>query len=77
MIPFAVTRAERMARQDPRLSLEERYGDHEGYVRAVRAAAINAVGRGFLLQSDADALVAQAAASNVLKGPTAIVDPSR
>jgi hypothetical protein len=66
MIPFAKTQAERVASGDPRLSLVERYGDHAGYVAAVRAAANNAVAQGFLLQGDADALVAQAAASNVL-----------
>ena len=67
MIPFATTRAERMANGDPRLSLEERYRTHEGYVEAVRAAAAKAVGERFLLQADADALIAQAAASNVLR----------
>jgi hypothetical protein len=67
MIPFAATRAERMANGDPRLSLEERYRTHEGYVDAVRAAAAKAVREQFLLQEDADALIAQAAASNVLR----------
>ena len=67
MIPFAPTRAERMANGDPRLSLEERYRTHEGYVEAVRTAAATAVRERFLLQADADALVAQAAASNVLR----------
>ena len=66
MIPFARTKAERMATGDPRLSLEERYGNHAGYVTAVRNAAANAVAQGFLLQADADALIAQADASNVL-----------
>jgi hypothetical protein len=66
MIPFAKTKAERLASGDPRLSLEERYGDHAGYVRAVTAAAANAVAQGFLLQADADALIAQAAISAVL-----------
>jgi hypothetical protein len=66
MVPFAKTLAERLASGDPRLSLEERYGTHEGYVAAVRAAAANAVAQGFLLQADADALIAQAAAGNVL-----------
>ncbi|HEX3059715.1 MAG TPA: alpha/beta hydrolase domain-containing protein, partial [Usitatibacter sp.] len=66
MIPFAKTHGDRMATHDPRLSLEERYGDHDGYVGAVRAAAANAVASGFLLQEDADALVAMAQASNVL-----------
>jgi hypothetical protein len=67
MIPFVKTRADRIASGDPRLSLEERYRGHEGYVQAVRNAAANAVMQGFLLQSDADALVAAAAASDVLR----------
>ncbi len=66
MIPFARTRAEREAARDPRLSLEERYKNHDGYVAAVRAAAMKAVAAGFLLQPDADRLIADAAASNVL-----------
>jgi hypothetical protein len=65
-IPFATTRAERMSSGDPRLSLEERYRDHAGYVAAVKAAAEKSVAERFLLQEDADRLVAQAAASNVL-----------
>lgn len=67
MIPFARTRAQRLANKDPRLSLEERYGSHEGYVAAVAKAAARAVKSGFLLQDDADALIAEAAASDVLK----------
>ena len=67
MIPFSETRAARMGSGDPRLSLEERYESHEGYVEAVKAAAANAVAERFLLQADADALVAEAAASNVLR----------
>ena len=65
-IPFAKTRAERLASGDPRLSLQERYGTHAGYVFAVKAAAANALARGFLLQEDADSLIAEAEASNVL-----------
>ena len=67
MIPFAKTKAERVANSDPRLSLEERYTDHAGYVAAVRKAAANAVAQKFLLQKDADALIAAADASSVLK----------
>ena len=66
MIPFGKTKAERVAAGDPRLSLEERYRTHEGYVAAVRAAAAKAVAQGFLLQTDANGLIDQAAASNVL-----------
>jgi len=67
MIPFAKTRADRLATGDPRLSLVERYKDHAGYVDAVRAAAANAVKRGFLLQDEAATLIAAAEASNVLR----------
>jgi len=65
-IPFAKTRAERLVSGDPRLSLEERYGTHANYVATVRAAAARIVAQGFLLQADADALIAAAEASNVL-----------
>lgn len=67
MVPFAQTRAERVASGDPRPSLEERYKTHDGYIEAVKGAAGKAIAQGFLLQADADALVAQAAASNVLR----------
>jgi hypothetical protein len=67
MIPFAVTRAERVARRDPRRSLQERYRDHAGYVAAVRKAAGNAMAQGYLLQADHDALIAAAQAGNVLR----------
>ncbi len=67
MIPFATTKAERAANGDPRLSLEERYGDHAGYVAAVRKAVAHAVTQGFLLPQDADALMAAAENSRVLR----------
>ena len=67
MIPFARTAAERQARGDPRLSLEERYGTHDGYVDAVKRAAARAVKEGFLLEADAAALISAAQASQVLK----------
>ena len=66
-IPFAKTKAERMANEDPRPSLEERYGNHDGYVKAVKAAAAKIVQAGFLLQNDADRLVSEAEKSNVLQ----------
>jgi hypothetical protein len=65
-IPFAKTKAERLASGDPRLSLEERYVNHAGYVAAVKAAADRAVTDRFLLRDDADQLIAQASASDVL-----------
>jgi Alpha/beta hydrolase domain len=66
-IPFANTTAERLASDDPRLSLEERYGDHQGFVRAVRRAARQLMNQGFLLLEDAEAFIAAAEASDVLK----------
>jgi hypothetical protein len=67
-IPFAKTKAERLASGDPRLSLEERYGSHQAYARAVKTAADKAVSERFLLREDADRLIAEAEASNVLAG---------
>jgi hypothetical protein len=67
-LPFAKTKAERLAVADPRLSLEERYSNHAGYVAAVRAAAEMAVNERFLLREDADRLIAQAKASDALAG---------
>jgi len=65
MVPFAIRRADK-APGDPRLSLEERYGTHAGYVAAVTAAANNAFNQGYLLAADRDALIAQAKDSDVL-----------
>ena len=48
MVPFAVKKADK-APSDPRPSLEERYGNHAGYVAAVRKAADNAACQGYLL----------------------------
>jgi hypothetical protein len=66
-LPFAKTKAERTASGDPRLSLEERYVDHAGYVRAVKAAAEKMVSDGYLLQDDAASMIKQAEDSSVLK----------
>jgi Alpha/beta hydrolase domain len=65
-IPFAMTKAERMASGDPRRSIEERYGSQEGYNCVVRHAAKREVRKRLLLQEDAERLIAQAAESNVL-----------
>ena len=67
MIPFAKTKAERMANEDPRLSLEERYASHAGYVEAVKSATKKAMAAGFLLQADADSMIDAAEKSNVLR----------
>ena len=66
-IPFAVTKEERLAAGDPRLSLEERYGDHEGYVRATEKAARQLEADGFLLPADVQGYVNEAEASDILR----------
>jgi hypothetical protein len=66
-IPFARTKAERMASGDPRLSLEERYGSHDAYVAKVAAAVRKLVADRFLLPDDAERIVRQAEDSSVLK----------
>jgi alpha/beta hydrolase family protein len=66
-VPFAKTKAERMASGDPRPSLEERYGTHEAYVAKVRAATARLVRDRFLMSDDAERLVREADASNVLR----------
>jgi hypothetical protein len=67
-VPFAKTKTERLASGDPRPSLEERYGTHQAYVDAVKAAAEKAVTERFLLRADADRLIREASASDVLAG---------
>jgi alpha/beta hydrolase family protein len=57
---FPATRAERQARNDPRASLEERYGTHAAYVQRLTEAANRLVAERLLLREDAEALVAKA-----------------
>lgn len=59
-IPFAVTKADRIASGDPRLSLEERYESEEAHTRAAQNAASGLVAAGFLLSEDVDNAVARA-----------------
>lgn len=66
-IPFAKTKPEREAAGDPRLSLEERYHNHAGYVAAVKTAVERLLQQKFLLPEDAERLVREAEAGNVLR----------
>jgi hypothetical protein len=66
-IPFAKTKAERLATGDPRPSLEERYRDHAGYTASVRAAVERLSRQRFLLPEDAERLIREAEASDVLR----------
>ena len=64
--PFAVTKAERVVSGDPRLSLEERYKNHDGYVQAVTKAARKLEKQRFLLPADVQQYIKDAQASDVL-----------
>lgn len=66
-VPFARTRAERLASGDARPSLEERYGNRAGFVKAVRHASKELVKQRFLLKEDADKFIRAAAESDVLR----------
>jgi hypothetical protein len=63
-IPFAATKAERIANGDERPSLEERYGTHAAYVERVRRTAGQLVRDRVLLQEDADRIVTDARKSD-------------
>ena len=65
--PFADTQAERMASGDPRRSLEERYGDHAGFVDAVRQATVDLIDRRLLLDEDAATIIGIATESDILR----------
>ncbi|HEY6519581.1 MAG TPA: alpha/beta hydrolase domain-containing protein [Roseiarcus sp.] len=68
-IPFAATKAERIATGDPRLSLEERYPSKDVYLAAFKKAADDLVAKRFLLPDDADALVKSAESEGVRNAP--------
>jgi hypothetical protein len=70
-IAFARTQAERQAAGDPRPSLEERYGNQQGYVCTVQKVAAREVALRMLLPADAQRLVAQASTTPVLPSVTA------
>ncbi len=65
--PFAATRAEREAMSDPRPSLEERYGDHAGYVRRVEQAVKKLVAERLLLAEDGELFIARAKSNETAK----------
>ena len=57
MIPFAKTKAERMASGDPRPSVEERYSSAADYETKVKAAVEDMVSKRLLLREDAQPAV--------------------
>ena len=64
-IPFAATKAERMAKKDPRPSLEERYPSHAAYVAKVKAQADKLVAQRYMLPDDAARIVKEAEAAKL------------
>jgi hypothetical protein len=66
-IALARTKADRLASGDPRASLEERYGDHAGFVAAVSQSARRLVKERFLLEEDARTLIRVAEESHILR----------
>jgi hypothetical protein len=65
-IPFARTRAEREAKGDPRLSIEERYSSHDAYLQAVTLAVQRLVADRLLLEEDAERFIKAARERNPL-----------
>jgi hypothetical protein len=76
-VPFAKTKAERLATADTRLSLEERYGSQRGYACVAKRAAEDLQKRGLLLPEDAKATIEQAALSAVLPEDASVNDMDR
>ena len=64
-IPFAATKADRLASGDPRLSVQERYRTHVGYVAKVTLAANRLRIERLLLPEDVVRYIAAAALSRV------------
>jgi Alpha/beta hydrolase domain len=59
-LPFARTKAERDARRDPRLSIEERYSGRDDYLQRIRTAAAALVKDRFILEQDVEDVVQRA-----------------
>jgi hypothetical protein len=66
-IDFAQNQVDRLAKGDPRLSIEERYKTHDGYVNAVRKVVQKLMNKRLLLREDAEQYIRAADASNVLR----------
>ena len=66
-IPFARTRAERLATGDPRPSLQERYPNHAVYVNRVVRAVNDLVRQRYLLPEDAAVIINRANNSQIGK----------
>jgi hypothetical protein len=56
-IPFAATRQQRLERNDPRPSIEERFVSRDAYLERIREAAAALVGQRYLLTEDTAGIV--------------------
>ena len=68
-IPFPATHGERVAKGDPRRSIEERYPSRAGYLEQVRLAARHLIDEGYLLAEDLALVVGQASRRYELLAP--------
>ncbi len=66
-VPLARTALDARMRQDPRPSVTELHGTHQGYVRGVREAAQRLVDQRLMLPEDAEAIASEAQSSRVLQ----------
>lgn len=66
-VPLPKTKADARAAGDPRPSLEELYGSHEGYVQKIAEAARKLEAQRLMLPEDVEMLIREAEASNVLR----------
>jgi alpha/beta hydrolase family protein len=60
-IPFARTKAQRVERHDPRLSIEDRYATEQEYLKKIDQAAQELQRIGFVLETDLPSLHSRAA----------------
>ncbi|HEX7812510.1 MAG TPA: alpha/beta hydrolase domain-containing protein [Burkholderiales bacterium] len=66
-IPLPKTRADAQSAGDPRPSLEELYGSHDGYVKKVAEAARKLEAQRLMLPEDVEMVIREAEASSVLR----------
>ena len=66
-IPLPKSRADAQAAGDPRPSLEELYGTHEGYVQKVTEAAKKLEAQRLMLPEDVEMVIREAETSSVLR----------
>ncbi|MBM7619955.1 hypothetical protein JOC95_001807 [Bacillus tianshenii] len=75
-IPFAKTAEERIAAGDPRLSIEERYRNHNAYLIRVVFATLLLYLQGFLLVEDAAQIIQDAATGDMTQDHLGVqIDP--